>query len=110
MVVDSSALVAIILKEPGFSLYIDRIANADTRWISAAAILEKRIVINREKGEAGIEILRQLVAEGDIRVAEFSENQAQLAFCRLQEFREGDGPSSSVEHSRLLHACSRGGT
>jgi uncharacterized protein with PIN domain len=72
MVVDSSALVAIILKEPGFSLYIDRISKADTKWISAASMLETRIVINRAKGEAGIEILRQLVAEAAIRVAEFS--------------------------------------
>ena len=46
MVVDSSALVAIVLKEPDFEFYIDRISSAVSRRISSASLLETSIVVN----------------------------------------------------------------
>jgi ribonuclease VapC len=89
MVIDSSALVAIVLAEPDCSFYLDRIAEASTKWISAASMLETSIIVNREKGADGVEILRQFIVDAGIRVAEFSELQATLGFAAPRRFGKG---------------------
>jgi len=102
MVIDSSARVAIALREPDCSFYLDRIAEAAAKWISAASLLETSIVVNREKGSSGICVLRRFVADADIRVAEFSENQVQLAFAAHKSFGKSMGHPAQLN---ILECC-----
>ena len=52
IVVDTSALIAILEKEPDAALYAEAIAEADTPLISAATLLELHIVmLNRHVPE-----------------------------------------------------------
>jgi ribonuclease VapC len=53
MVIDTSALVALLLDEPDASRIAEAIELASVRLLSAASFLETSIVIESRKGEAG---------------------------------------------------------
>ena len=53
MVIDSSVLVAIVTREPERLGFLEKIAAAPVRKISAASLLETRIVLHRKKGAGG---------------------------------------------------------
>jgi ribonuclease VapC len=102
MVIDSSALVSIVLEEPGFSFYVESIAKAATRWMSAASMLETSIVVSREKGADGIAVLKKFLADSRIQVVEFTEHQAHLAFAAHQRFGKGMGHPAQLN---ILDCC-----
>jgi ribonuclease VapC len=53
MVVDTSALVAILDGEPGRRAYIEAIEAADARRLSAATFVEASIVVEARRGPEG---------------------------------------------------------
>jgi len=53
MVIDTSAIVAIAFNEPEAEAFEQRIADAPTRLISAAAVFEAAMVIETRLGEQG---------------------------------------------------------
>ncbi len=68
MIVDSSALVAIMLEQAGFTTFIDRITASATNRMSAASLLETSMVVNRQKGAAGVEVLRRYIVAAEIQI------------------------------------------
>jgi ribonuclease VapC len=54
MILDSSAVLAIVLGEPGFKVFVDAIAEAPNCRISAAAFVEASIVAESRIGDQGI--------------------------------------------------------
>jgi ribonuclease VapC len=102
MVVDSSVLVAIIFEEPGFTAFVDRMSQSTENRLSAASLLEASIVINREMGAAGIEILKSVISGAHIQVVEFTEHQAHLAFAAHQRFGKGMGHPAQLN---ILDCC-----
>jgi len=90
------------LEEPDYLTYIDRISEASTKGMSAASLLETSIVINREKGAAGIAILRQFIANAGIEIAAFTANQAGLAFEAYRRFGKGMGHPAQLN---ILDCC-----
>ena len=54
MVIDSSALLAILLNEPERDAFAAAIAAAGVRLVSSVNALEAAIVILARKGEAGL--------------------------------------------------------
>ena len=61
MVIDTSALLAILYDEPDARRYADAIAAADRRLISAATLLETAIVVDNQAGPAAGRQLDALV-------------------------------------------------
>ena len=53
MVIDTSAIIAILLREPDAPLFAEAIENGAPRLMSAATLLETSMVIETRKGEAG---------------------------------------------------------
>ncbi len=53
MVIDTSALLAVLLQEPDAGRVAQAIEAAPLRLLSAASLLEASIVIESRKGEAG---------------------------------------------------------
>ena len=68
MVIDTSALVAILFDEPDAELYANALASASRRILSAVTRVELAFVIEGRKGEAGRAHLENLLAEGDFEV------------------------------------------
>ena len=50
MVIDTSALLAVFLGEPERQRFLESITQGETRWISAANVLETGIVLEARRG------------------------------------------------------------
>jgi ribonuclease VapC len=91
MVVDSSALVAILIGEPERDLFIDAIAGAPGCVMSAFNHFETRTVLLRRGGAGPLRLLGRFLASSRIELRAFDMLQAQLAFEAYESFGKGSG-------------------
>jgi ribonuclease VapC len=92
IVLDTSAVLAILWSEPDADVFMKVIADADALLMSTATRLELQIVCLRRKGPAEVENIERFVAEFDVSLAPFDEAQlalAQRAFARYGSGRHG---------------------
>lgn len=89
MVVDTSALLALLQNEPDAELFEVALAAAEAPVISAATLLECSLVIERRFGEAGLERLDAMVREAGIQIIAFDGEQQQLARAAFRRFGRG---------------------
>ena len=61
MVIDTSVLIAILLKEPEALHFMQAIVESETRVMSAFSLLEASLVILARKGELGLAELNKLL-------------------------------------------------
>jgi ribonuclease VapC len=89
VIVDSSALIAIFLKEPE-SRFLDVAIVEDTDCrMSTATFLEASMVLMARKGQDGMRDLDLLIARMGIRLVPFTESQARLARTAFARFGKG---------------------
>ncbi len=79
IVVDTSALIAILDKEPDAALYAEAIAEADAPLISTATLLELNIVMLNRHGVKAAQFVDRLIQEGGFQVESFTVQHAELA-------------------------------
>ena len=78
IVVDSSALVAIMRGEPETGRFLETIAAADALLLSAVNYLETSMVLAGPKGKGAVwRPLEAFLARANIAVAAFDREQAQ---------------------------------
>jgi ribonuclease VapC len=93
MIVDSSALIAILFKEPeGQLLDVAVVESADCR-MSAASFLEASMVVLARRGQEGLRDLDLLIARLGIRLIAFTESQARVARMAFERFGKGRHPA-----------------
>jgi ribonuclease VapC len=76
VVVDTSAVLAILLGEPGSEALTEAAGRAAELYISAASYLEAATVLDRRSGIEAREMLDAFLAEFDIRVEPVTFEQA----------------------------------
>ncbi|MCD4755834.1 MAG: type II toxin-antitoxin system VapC family toxin, partial [Deltaproteobacteria bacterium] len=79
MVIDTSALIAILLGEPEAEAIAIAIANDPKRLLSAFSALEAGIVIEAKKGEAGGRELDLLLHRAQIEIVAMTPEHCELA-------------------------------
>jgi ribonuclease VapC len=79
IVVDSSALIAILENEQGAATYAGALAEADAALISAATLVETAIVMLNRHGERSARVLDELVQTAGLEVESVTVEQAHLA-------------------------------
>lgn len=89
MVIDTSALVALLGMEPEAARLAAAIAADDVRVISAATLLETRIVIESRHGDAGARELELLIAKAAISIEGVSAQHADIAHEAWRRFGRG---------------------
>ena len=87
-VVDTSAIVAVLLEEPG-SEAIERELLQGPCVMSAATRVELGIVVEARAGAAGTQLLEELLARIDIQIAPVDEDQARDALVCWRRFGKG---------------------
>lgn len=87
-VVDTSAIVAVLLEEPG-SEAIARELLKGSCVMSAATRVELGIVVEARAGAAGTQLLEELLARIDVRIAPVDEDQAREALVCWRRFGKG---------------------
>lgn len=75
MVLDTSALLALLLDEPEADVLRVALEDDESRIVSAASLLEAAVVIEARKGEAGGRELELLVAKAGIMIVAVDEEQ-----------------------------------
>ncbi len=93
MVVDSSVLIAILLKEPEAEHYANRLINTNDIYISAVTIVESSMVIEYKRGEQGAKEYDELLKIIAPTIIAFDEQQAKLARIAWQEYGKGRHPA-----------------
>lgn len=89
MVVDTSALIALLLDEPEAEDFRVALEDDETRLMSAGTLLEAALVIEARKGETGGRELDLLVQKAGLTVVPIDE--AQVAEARRAWRRYGRG-------------------
>lgn len=94
MVIDSSALVAILLDEPESAAFAEAIQRSGSRRMSAVSLLETSIVIESRNGPDGTLRLDLLIAEAKIDVVAFTQRDARAARSAYRRYGKGFHPAS----------------
>jgi ribonuclease VapC len=93
MVIDSSAVLAILQDEPERASFNRAIAADRVRLLSAANYLEVAIIIDRRRGEEGARDLRHYLIDAAINIVPVSASQAELARAAYRRFGRGYHPA-----------------
>jgi ribonuclease VapC len=72
VIVDSSAVIAVLLKEPGYEHLRDRLAASEQVSIGAPTVVESSLVLCSRLGHAGKTLLARFLQEAEVEVVEFT--------------------------------------
>ena len=89
MVVDTSALVAILLGEPDAEQFARALSAAPVRLVSAVTRVELSFVIEGRKGETGRADLELLLRDGGFDVVSVTPQQATIAIDAFRRYGRG---------------------
>lgn len=96
MILDASAIVAILRKEPEAAEFIAKMVQASVCRISASTYLEAGIVMDSAADPVISRRLDDLINDAPIIVAPFTETQAKLARQAYRDFGKGSGHAASL--------------
>ncbi len=93
MVLDSSALIAILENQPESRAFRAAVQSDPVRLISAATMIEASMVALGRQGEAGLATLDIFCSKADITTAAVSPEQVELAVEAFRRFGKGRHPA-----------------
>lgn len=89
MVIDPSAILAILLNEPERRAFNEAIEAAETRFMSAATFVEVSMVIESRYGAEGLRDLDMFLEKAGIELAAVDPGQAHVARRAFSRFGKG---------------------
>jgi len=94
MIIDSSALMAVIGKEPGHERIVHELAASPETSIGAPTQLETGIVLMARLGSRGKTVLARFLQENAIQSVAFDEEHAAAALDAYSRFGKGRHPAA----------------
>jgi ribonuclease VapC len=101
-VIDTSALVAMVLGEPEASVFARKLVEYDCVWVCSATVLEARLVIWGRKGEAGIHVLAQLLKRPMFAVTAPAMAETDIAYDAAKQYGKGNGHPAQLNFGDLF--------
>lgn len=89
MVLDTSALVAVLFDEPERHEFVRIIAAAQRRLMSSATLLESSIVVEARRGEVAGRELDLFLHRAKVQTVAIDEEQVQLARAAWRRYGKG---------------------
>ena len=96
MIVDSSAIVAILKDEPEGLAFTRMLDSAASVRLSAAAYLECSIVIDKNRDPVRSAGLNDLIEEADITIEPVTAEQAKIARQAYRDYGKGSGHPANL--------------
>ena len=93
MVIDTSALIAILFGETEALFFTRAVADESRKLISAFNALETGIVVEARKGEAGGRELDLLIHRAQIEIVAMNADQTELARAAWRKYGKGNHPA-----------------
>ncbi|MYD70516.1 MAG: type II toxin-antitoxin system VapC family toxin [Acidobacteria bacterium] len=107
MVVDSSAVLAILFNEPERDTFAAALAQAGVRLMSSVNALETAVVVSARKGPHGAREFDLLLHRAEIEVIAFTADHLRLARDAYQRYGEGRHPAGLNLGDCCAYALSR---
>jgi ribonuclease VapC len=89
VILDSSAIIAILQQEPDAMLLAKAIEAAAIRKIATPTYLETCIVLTSRRGKAAIAEFEELLVRTNTEIVPFDQSAAQMAFDAYVKFGKG---------------------
>jgi ribonuclease VapC len=96
VIVDSSALVAIIRAEKDAARFAEALATASAVSMSAVSYVEASVVVDASRDPVASRRFDELVRTAGIVIAEVDETQAQVARQAYRDFGRGSGSPANL--------------
>jgi ribonuclease VapC len=93
MVVDSSAVLAILFNEAERDTFSDALADVGVRLMSSVNALEAAVVVSSRKGSSGAMELDLLLHRSEFEVVPFTPDQLRLARDAYERYGKGRHPA-----------------
>ena len=94
MIIDSSAILAILLREPDAGRFEDAIADAWPRRMTAVALLEATMVVEGRGGTEAGDDLDALLKRTRVEFVPVTQEQAHVARQAWRRFGKGNHPAA----------------
>lgn len=107
MIVDASAILAIVFQEPGYDDLLERIAAAPAVAAGTPTLAETGIVLHARLGAAADGLLERMLDELDIQEVPFGEIHWREAVDAFRRFGRGRHPASLNFGDCLTYAAAR---
>ncbi|MEO7501334.1 MAG: type II toxin-antitoxin system VapC family toxin [Gemmatimonadaceae bacterium] len=102
MIIDTSALIAILFGEPDADGIVDAIEKDPARLIGAPTLVEVGAVMLAKKGPGGVVALDALIQRLDITVELFSPSASDFARSAYARFGKGVGSPAVLNYGDCL--------
>lgn len=102
MIVDSSAIVAVVRQEPDADVYDQAIVAADRARLSAASYLETGIVVDSPRDAVASRHLDSYLRTVGVHVEPLTEAQARIARDAFRDFGKGSGHPAGLNFGDCL--------
>ena len=96
MILDSSALVAILKREPDWRRFARALDQADTSRLSAATYVEISVVVERLKDPALNREIDELIEHFEIELEPLTVEQAKIALHAYHDYGRGSGHPANL--------------
>ncbi len=107
MILDSSALVAILFAEPGYLDLVDRILEADRAGVGAPTLAETGLVFVGRRGGRNAEAVEVLIEELGVSVVPFGPAEWMIAVEAFRRFGRGRHPAALNFGDCLAYATAK---
>jgi ribonuclease VapC len=94
VILDTSAVVALVLKEPGFELLLEKLGGAPSVAIGAPTLTETAIVLSARLRQDARGLLSRFLVEGSISTVPFGEAHFSLAVGAWLQYGKGRHPAA----------------
>jgi len=98
MVIDTSAIIAILNGEPEARTFAATMARASICRLSAATLIEAGLITRRDPTGACRRALDHLILDYAIQIEPVTERQARIAIAALDRFGKGTGHPASLNY------------
>jgi ribonuclease VapC len=107
MIIDTSAIIAILFDEEDARIYAEAITSAESCRISAATFVEIAIVVEAQTKNSGSRQLDAFLNRAGIAIEPLTEEQAHIARQAFIDFGKGRHPASLNYGDCFSYALSR---
>jgi ribonuclease VapC len=102
MVIDSSALLAILFDEPEASKFLAKISDSRLRYVGAPTLVELTIVAQSRRGPDVLPILDQFLRGLNLTVVDFTAVHVEAAKAAFSEYGKGQQHQAQLNFGDCL--------
>lgn len=107
MILDSSAILAVLLRESGHEAVLERIKSARVVACGAPTLAETAIVLSSRLGRDAIPLLSEFFREAEIEIVPFAREHAEVAAGAFLRYGKGRHPAGLNFGDAMSYAVAR---